>query len=143
MHSIKPGRGPSIAGGVFCIFFTAVSLGMFILFATVIPDSAPQPIRIIFPLFPLGFVCLGVFLTVYNFKNATSKNRYSAFDITTGEEEPDPLNEFFNKTKPQATQDEPEESLETRLEKLQELKNKELLSDEEYSSQRTRILNSL
>jgi hypothetical protein len=29
------------------------------------------------------------------FKNATSRNRYSAFDITDGDEEPDPLNERF------------------------------------------------
>jgi hypothetical protein len=32
---------------------------------------------------------------VYQFKNATSQNRYSAFDITDGNEEPDPLNERF------------------------------------------------
>lgn len=34
-------------------------------------------------------------MTVYNFKNATGKNRYSAYDITEGNEEPDPLNERF------------------------------------------------
>ena len=32
---------------------------------------------------------------VYNFKNATSKNRYSSFDITDGQEEPDPLNRRY------------------------------------------------
>ncbi|MGN1095737.1 MAG: zinc-ribbon domain-containing protein, partial [Eubacteriales bacterium] len=36
-------------------------------------------------------------ITVYNFKNATSKNRYSSFDITDDKEEPDPLNERFGK----------------------------------------------
>jgi len=40
-------------------------------------------------------------MTVYNFKNATGKNRYSAYDITEGNEEPDPLNERFGN--PQAT----------------------------------------
>jgi len=39
------------------------------------------------------WTCVAVAMTIYNFKNATSKNRYSAFDITDSTEEPDPLNE--------------------------------------------------
>jgi hypothetical protein len=48
-----------------------------------------------FALFGLIFIIMGIAQTVYNFKNATSKNRYSAFDITDGAEEPDPLNAHF------------------------------------------------
>ena len=51
---------------------------------------------IFFALFGVVFVALGIGQAIYNFKNATSKNRYSAFDITDGNEEPDPLNEFFS-----------------------------------------------
>jgi hypothetical protein len=49
-----------------------------------------------FALFGIIFVVMGIVQTAYNFKNATSKNRYSAFDITDGSEEPDPLNELFS-----------------------------------------------
>ena len=41
------------------------------------------------------FILVGVVQAVYNFKNAGSKNRFSAFDITEEGEEPDPLNERF------------------------------------------------
>ena len=43
------------------------------------------------------YIIMGVAITitVYNFKNATGKNRYSQFDITDSNEEPDLLNERF------------------------------------------------
>ena len=41
------------------------------------------------------WTCVAIGVTVYNFKNATGKNRHSAFDIVDSEEEPDPLNERF------------------------------------------------
>jgi hypothetical protein len=49
----------------------------------------------IFPLFGVIFIVIGIVQAVYHFKNATSENRYSAFDITDENEEPDPLNERF------------------------------------------------
>ena len=49
----------------------------------------------IFAMFGLVFIGVAVIQAVYNFKNATGKNRYSAFDITEGDEEADPLNERF------------------------------------------------
>ncbi len=88
MKSIKPGRGPSMMGGVMAVFvglfgivwiFAAMSLG------------AP----IFFPLFGVGFVIIAGIQAAYNFKNASSENRYSIFDITDSQEEPDPLNERF------------------------------------------------
>lgn len=70
----------SIAVAVFGIFWTimAASIG-----------AGP------FALFGLVFIAIAVIQAVYHFKNATGKNRYSAFDITDGEEEPDPLNLRF------------------------------------------------
>lgn len=48
-----------------------------------------------FPLFGICFTVYGIVITVYNFKNATGKQRYSEYDIMEGNEEPDPLNERF------------------------------------------------
>ncbi len=91
MRSVKPGRGPSmmraigsIAAIIFGIIWTIAAASM----------NAP----IFFPLFGLVFIGLGIVQAVYNFRNATRKNRYSAFDITDGNEEPDPLNERFGET---------------------------------------------
>lgn len=93
MKSIKPGRGPSMMGGfgsvfgiVFGIFWTIMAANMTHGFGLV---------GVIFPLFGVLFIIIGVVNAVYNFKNATGKNRYSAFDITDDTEEPDPLNERF------------------------------------------------
>ena len=88
MKSVKPGRGPSAMGTVgsvisviFGIFWTITAASM----------GAPG----LFPLFGVLFVILGIVQTVYNFKNATGKNRYSSFDIVEDSEEPDPLNTRF------------------------------------------------
>ena len=48
-----------------------------------------------FALFGVLWTGIAVVQTVYNFKNATGKNRYSQYDITDSGEEPDPLNEKF------------------------------------------------
>ena len=45
--------------------------------------------------FGLIFVAIAIVNVVYNFKNATGKNRYSSFDITEDGEEIDPWNERF------------------------------------------------
>ena len=46
---------------------------------------------------PFGLVFIGVAVVraIYNFKNVTGKNRYSEYDITDGNEEPDPWNDQF------------------------------------------------
>ena len=54
----------------------------------------------LFPLFGVVFVILGVVQAVYNFKNATGKNRYSAFDIVDSTQEPDPLQQRFAPQEP-------------------------------------------
>lgn len=89
MKSVKRGRGPSFMGGV-----AAVAAALFGVFWIVMAVSmgawfmAP---------FGLIFVGVAVFNAIYNFKNATGKNRYSEFDITDENEEPDPFNERFGR----------------------------------------------
>ena len=45
--------------------------------------------------FGLIFIVIAIINTVYNFKNATGKNRYSQYDITDEGEESDPWDEKF------------------------------------------------
>lgn len=85
MKSIKPGRGPSMMSAIVGIF-----VAIFGVIWTVIAATMGGGI---FAIFGVVFVGFAITMVIYNFKNATSKNRYSAFDITSGEEEPDPLNE--------------------------------------------------
>lgn len=92
MKSIKPGRRRSrynavgaVIGIVFGIIWTIAALSM----------GAP----FFFPLFGLVFIGMGVYNAVYNYRNATSENRYSEFDITDENEEPDPLNERYRAKK--------------------------------------------
>ena len=86
MRSIKPGRGPSMHGGIVGIFMICFGIGWTLLAAQASGFMA---------LFGVLWTGIAVVTTVYNFKNATGKNRYSAFDITEAGEEPDPLNTRF------------------------------------------------
>lgn len=86
MKSIKPGRGPSMMGGIVGIFM----IGFGIIW-TVIAAQAGG----LFALFGVFWTGIALVTTIYNFKNATGKNRYSSFDITDGDQEPDPLNQQF------------------------------------------------
>lgn len=90
MKSIKPGRGPSMMGGVVGIFM----IGFGILWTVMAAQASG-----IFALFGVLWTGIAIVMTLYHFKNATAKNRYSAFDITDATEEPDPLNERFGNTK--------------------------------------------
>ena len=89
MRSIKPGRGPSFMGGV-----ASVGAVLFGIIWTVSAASMGAPG--FFPLFGVIFIIMGIVQAVYNFKNASGKNRYSAFDIVDSREEPDPLNQIFS-----------------------------------------------
>ncbi len=86
MKHIKPGRGPSMMGGVVGICMIAFG----IIWTVAAAQASP-----LFALFGVVWTCIAVMQTVYNFKNATNKNRYSSFDITDDTEEPDPLNEKY------------------------------------------------
>lgn len=86
MKSIKPGRGPSMMGGVVGIFMICFGILWTILAAQASP---------VFSLFGVLWTGIAVVNTVYDFKNAKSKNRYSDYDITDENEEPDPLNQRY------------------------------------------------
>lgn len=90
MKSVKPGRGPSMMGGIIGI---AVAVFGVLWTVMVIVSGA----WIMAP-FGIIFVIIAVVDAIYNFKNATGKNRYSQYDITDENEEPDPLNERFGGT---------------------------------------------
>lgn len=92
MKSIKPGRGPSMMGA-----FGSAAVTIFGIIWTTFAISMGAPT--LFACFGIIFVVMGIAQTVYNFKNATSKNRFSAFDITDSTEESDPLNEYFSESR--------------------------------------------
>ena len=89
MKSIKPGRGPSMMSGVM-----SVAVGIFGLIWTIMAASMGGGI---FALFGLVFIGIAISSAVYNFKNATSENRYSTYDIVDSTEETDPFNERFGR----------------------------------------------
>ena len=88
MKSVKPGRGPSAMGAVGSLF-----AAVFGVIWTIAAASMGAPV--FFCLFGVVFVILGIVQAIYNFKNATGENRYSAFDIVDSAEEPDPLDRHF------------------------------------------------
>ncbi len=87
MKHIKPGRGPSMMGGVM-----SIAIGIFGVIWTVAAASMGGGL---FALFGVVFVGIAIVQAVFHFKNATSEERYSSFDIVDSAEEPDPLNERF------------------------------------------------
>lgn len=102
MKSIKPGRGPSgmsFIGSIFVVIF-----GIFWTFMAFSTIGGSGIIGVIFPLFGVFFVIMGILQAVYNYKNATGKDRFSTFDITDSGEEGDPSNEWIkNQFKTNAT----------------------------------------
>jgi vacuolar-type H+-ATPase subunit I/STV1 len=95
MKSIKPGRGPSgisFAGSIIAIIF-----GVFwtIIAASMMANAPFGIIGMILPLFGVLFIIMGIIQALYNYKNATGKNRYSIFEIT--EEEGDPSDQWIKR----------------------------------------------
>lgn len=80
--------------GVSCIFMALFGVGWTVLAASMAPFMA---------FFGVIFIAIAVVMAVYNIKNARSKNRYSAFDITEHGEEPDPLNKLYGKQREERT----------------------------------------
>ena len=94
MKSIKPGRGPSGMG-----FIGSLFAAIFGVFWTVMAFSMTRGtgiIGVIFPLFGVLFVGLGIAQAVFHYKNATGKSRYSMYDITDDREEGDPAQKWVN-----------------------------------------------
>jgi len=90
LKSIKPGRGPSFMGAIGSVIAVIFGIG-WIGFA----DNMGAPT--FFMIFGVLFIIMGIANVIYNLTNATSKNRFSTFDIVDGDEERDPLDP--NKTK--------------------------------------------
>lgn len=83
-YSVKPGRGPSLMGGVsslaaagFGVLWTVFAANM----------GAPWP----FTGFGIIFIFLSLAGAAYHFFNVGSRNRMSSFDIATPGEERDPI----------------------------------------------------
>lgn len=90
MKSIKPGRGPSVMGAMGSVFTI-----IFGIFWTIMAGSMGAPIFFIF--FGFMFIGMGVVKFIYNYKNATGKNRMSIYDITDDTEESDPFEKYVVK----------------------------------------------
>jgi hypothetical protein len=142
MHSIKPGRGPSAMGAVGGVIAIFVGIGWTIMTISMM-GNAPAAFRIFFALFGVAFVVIGIANVVYNLYNASNSNRLSAFDITSGEEEPDPLNLAVGSIRKLTALSNGEETTEDKLRELQELREKGLVTETEYSEQRRRNLISI
>lgn len=99
MKSIKPGRGPSMMRG----FTSLISAGFGVIWTLLAASMGAPPL---FCLFGVLFIALGIGQAIYQFKNARQKNRYSSFDITDENEEPDPFNERFHSSSEDAAQEE-------------------------------------
>ena len=91
MYSVKPGRGPSLMGGI-----GGIVAAVFGVIWTVGATSMGAPA--FFALFGVVFVLAALGGAVYNFVNAAGRNRMSTFDITTGEEESDPIADALGHT---------------------------------------------
>ena len=104
MKSIKPGRGPSgmkFVNSVFSIVFGVI----WTLIASFMALGAMSAggfgiIALIFPFFGVAFIINGIVDAKYHYKNATGKNRYSAFDITEDGEEDDPARRWVKDAEP-------------------------------------------
>lgn len=73
----------------------SIAVGIFGLFWIFMVVSMEAPI--FFVLFGIIFVGVAIVQAIFHFSNATSKNRMSIFDITEGDEEPDPMDRFISK----------------------------------------------
>jgi hypothetical protein len=74
------------------------------IFAYQLTRDSPFPmVGIFFPLFGVFFVIAGLVQAYYHFTNATREDRFSTFDITDDNEEPDPLNQRFGRARSEAT----------------------------------------
>ena len=95
MKSIKRGRGPSFMNGVGSLIFSVLGILMMLTVSSMSSDFGGTHFFLLF----LGMIVLwSVCIAIYNFKNASGKNRYSEYDVTDSFEEPDPLNQHFSAT---------------------------------------------
>lgn len=87
MKRVKPGRAPSAMSAMGSVFAAVFGVGWTILAVNM---GAPW----FFGLFGVFFIVMAVVQAVYHFKNATGKERYSAFDVVDDAEESDPADRW-------------------------------------------------
>lgn len=101
MKSIKPGRGPSMMGGVTAVVVALLGV-LWVIGATSMTSGfsvyGGGGMDMLLPLFGVGFVLIAVISAVYHFHNAAHKQRYSEYDVVDSSEEPDPLSERFSQS---------------------------------------------
>ncbi len=90
MKSIKPGRASSGMSAVLSVFVATFG---FIWTVMAFLIGAPP----LFALFGVFFIIMAIVQGLYHYKNATSKNRFSSFDIVEDGEEPDPFDNYINR----------------------------------------------
>lgn len=122
----------AVFGVVFGVFWTFMAYSM--------TRHAPEPFATFFPLFGVALIVIGLVNVGYNLFNATNKRRLSTFDIMSDGDESDPLNEIVGGEHSRIASS---DSIEAKLQELGTLRDKGLISDTEYTSQRQRILNSI
>lgn len=86
MRSIKRGRSQSIVSGVIGLI---MSIGFFAMAGMVSQHFGAMAFM------PALMGIIVVISSIYSIVSGTRKNRFSEFDITDGEEEPDSLNQYF------------------------------------------------
>ena len=120
-------------GGIVAVIFGI----LWTVLAVVITRQMPIPlVGIVFPLFGVAFVLFGIAGVAYNLYNARAGNRLSLLDVTSATEEPDPMNPAPDGLKRAG-------SVESRLQKLTDLKTRGLISELEFIDQRKRILGEI
>jgi hypothetical protein len=137
MQSIKPGRGQSFMGGIASLMAAGFGVIWTIMAFAITRDSPFPVVGWAFPLFGILFIISGLTSAAYQFFNATTKRRLSIIDITSQEEELDPLNAHFRESAEGA------ESTESRLRALEKLKASGVITEAEYSEQRQRIIHAI
>jgi zinc-ribbon domain len=96
MRSIKPGRAPSwggVIGGIIAAIFGVFWIGM--------ASSGDAPPFVI--VFGVVFILCALGSAIYNFYNATSRNRFSDWDLTEPHEERDPLDPSSRHSAPRSS----------------------------------------
>ena len=99
MKSIKPGRGPSKQSFVGAVFFVVFGILWTILAAGI--SSGMGLIGLIFPLFGICFVGMGIYNAYVAYQNAHGEDRMSLYDIVDSKDEPDPWSPDYEKQKEQ------------------------------------------
>ncbi|MDF2908090.1 MAG: hypothetical protein K0R34_3411 [Herbinix sp.] len=115
---VKPGKGQSIVGFFVGIIFCFI--GLFI----VIPTIGP---------FGMIWTLMAIVITIINGYNAFTNKGIATHEITIGDEDSQSIHNYIESSK----------TSEQRLNELQSLYNKSMITDDEYQEKRKKILEEL